>query len=214
MKALIFDFDGVIMDSQRHWDEGVVDVYKRSFPTLLADKDDFLGRSEKDCFHMLCKEHRLARSEEEHWAEIHGFAGNVYDQAPIVPGVMALMERLQRLNVLMGIATSSTSAWIMPSIERRGMLKYVSAVATADQVPFAKPHPDVYLLAADRLGIDPKDCIAIEDSSNGMTAAKGAGMYGIGFIPNGDPSLIKEADMYVKDFDELNEGMLRKLFTA
>lgn len=213
MKAFIFDFDGVIMDSQRHWDDGVVDVYKRTFPTLKADKDEFLGRSEKDVFAMLKDDgHAPARSDEDHWKEIHGYATSVYERAPIVPGVIALMERLQKLDVLMGIATSSTSTWIIPCVERRGIRQFVSTIATADQVPFAKPHPDVYLLAADRLGIDPRECIALEDSENGMTAAKGAGMYGIGFIPHGNPSRIPNADMHVRDFEELSTEWLEKMF--
>lgn len=213
MKAFIFDFDGVIMDSQRHWDEGVLDVYRRTFPDLIADKKDFLGRSEKECFEIIRKEYPLARTEAEHWAEITGFAGSVYDKAPIVPGVMALMERLRTLDVPMAIATSSTSKWIMPGIKRRGIGAYMSAIATADQVPFAKPHPDVYLLAADRMGIDPKECVALEDSENGMSAAKSAGMYGIGFIPHGDRKSIPNADMYVRNFDELSDELLRKKFS-
>ncbi|MFH0961187.1 MAG: HAD-IA family hydrolase, partial [archaeon] len=95
---------------------------------------------------------------------------------PRMPGALSLVKALSARGVPIAVASSSPEWYVRKYLKAEGFFKYIRAIASGDEVEKRKPDPAVYLLAAKRLGIDPKDCFAIEDSVSGVRAAKRAGM--------------------------------------
>ena len=96
------------------------------------------------------------------------------DAAPLRPGVEAMIERAERAGVRLALASSSPYSWVERHLRRRGLHDAFEAFANGDMVERAKPWPDIFLLAAAKLGVEPSACLAIEDSHNGLRAALAA----------------------------------------
>jgi HAD superfamily hydrolase (TIGR01509 family) len=96
--------------------------------------------------------------------------------APLKEGAVALLDTVARLGLPMAIATSSGTVHALEKLRRAGLLERFKAVIGADQVQRPKPDPEVYLKAAGKLGVDPRACLALEDSEYGVRAAHAAGM--------------------------------------
>lgn len=181
-QAVIFDFDGVILDSQRFWDEEVVHVYQQIIPSWTeADDKQQRGRNVHDIYPLLVERYGLTLSKDEFVEHIENFALSIYTRrADLVPGIRELVALCQDAKLPMGIASSSPILWIQSALERHNLDDTFDPIVTAQEVGKGKPDPAVYVEAARRLGIDPKDCVAIEDSKNGVASAKAAGMTCIG----------------------------------
>ena len=95
---------------------------------------------------------------------------------PIRPGILRWLDEAHALDWRTAVASSSRRAWVVPHLERLGLLADLDAVCCGDEVEHRKPSPDVYLLAASRLGIEPGAALAVEDSVHGSIAAEAAGM--------------------------------------
>ena len=91
-------------------------------------------------------------------------------------GARALLHEIHRLEIPMAIATSTNSDFALKKLNKSGLIVFFETIVTGDQVTNGKPAPDSYLLAAQRLGVDPRRCLAFEDSPNGVRAAVAAGM--------------------------------------
>ena len=94
-----------------------------------------------------------------------------------MPGVLALLDALDQENIPCAVASNSERVWVDRVLDITGLTGRFQVIATADEVARPKPDPDVYLLAAKRLGMDPKHCVAFEDSPRGLAAAHAAGMF-------------------------------------
>ncbi len=214
MKAIIFDFDGVIVDSEYHWDAHSLEVYREFVPTFTKDDDMKLkGRSTPDIYKMLIQNYGLTMPLEKYQEIIGKFAHRIYSEwTKPLPGVIELVERLQKRSIPFGIASSSRHKWIDTALERFNLTNIFNPIVTAEDVGIGKPDPAVYREAARQMGFAPEDCIAIEDSTNGLRSAKGAGMKCIamhhteGYIQD-----LSEADLVIEHFDELTDDVLNGL---
>jgi HAD superfamily hydrolase (TIGR01509 family) len=101
----------------------------------------------------------------------------------VLPGVVARLDEARGLGLKLGVASSSTREWVRGHLARLGILDRFQCVRCRDDVAHAKPEPDLYLAVAECLGVRPDEAIAVEDSPNGITAAKRAGMACVA-IPN------------------------------
>lgn len=127
---------------------------------------------------------------------------------PVMLGLVDVLEKLLLKNYPMAVASSSIPEIIELILERTGLRKYFQQVVSSQDAGKSKPEPDVFLLAARRLGVNPEDCLVIEDSANGIKAAKAAGMRCIAYEgPGANPASQKQADAVIKSFDEL-PGMI------
>lgn len=111
-------------------------------------------------------------------------AAIVSDGAPVMPGLIALHDEIARRRIRWGVATSSPRPHAIAVLAQLGLLDACVAIAAGDEVANGKPAPDIYLLAAERMGVRPADCLALEDSVPGCQAAAAAGMDVVA-IPNG-----------------------------
>ena len=110
-------------------------------------------------------------------ARRHDFYHAAISRLTPMPGVLALLDALDEANIPCAVASNSERAWVDRVLGITGLTARFRAIATADEVTRPKPAPDVYLLAAERLGVAPAHCVAFEDSPRGLAAAHAAGMF-------------------------------------
>ena len=180
-RAVVFDMDGVLVDSEPAFFDAVNQV--------LAEE----GRSiDWERYQRL-----LGTSVAVTWREIIamlGMRGDAHDYVrryedvlldclrrprPPLPGVIALLDELDRRAAPYGLATSSWRAWANVVLESAGLRDRFHAIACGDDIAHEKPAPDLYLKAAELVGVSPEQCVAIEDTVPGIEAAKAAGMYAV-----------------------------------
>ncbi len=217
MKAIIFDFDGVIVDSERCWEPLMEDLCLRLVPGWRKGDNakHLTGANLQDNYAYLCKAYRVGFSWEEFERNVEQLTETIYGEKTVfLPGLEPLLTELTKRNIPIGLASSSKRAWLDMAFNRLGMGEYFPLRATGDDLKSGegKPAPVLYLRAANMLGVDPKECIAIEDSHNGVLSAKAAGMYCIA-IRNGFNDLqdVSMADECIHGFAELDGKKLDAL---
>lgn len=209
--AVIFDLDGVLIDSEQVWD----DVRER----LARERGGhwhegaqraMMGMSSPEWSRYMHDEVGLSESPEEINREVVAQMLVWYaDGPPWLPGATDAVRRIAAVWPL-AIASSSNRELIDVVIEAGGIAGLFRATVSSEEVPRGKPAPDVYLEAARRLGIDPERCAAIEDSHNGIRSAKAAGMRCIAVpnshFPPGDA--VADADAVVGSVAELTAAVI------
>lgn len=214
MKAFIFDFDGVVVDSEYHWDKHSLPTYKALVPAYDEAYDKQLkGRNTHDIYDMLIRDFGVTFTKEEYMAHVSKLTNQIYGElTKLLPGIEALVERLRAMHIPIAIASSGEREWIEAALKRLKMEGVFSPIVTAVDVGIGKPDPAVYLEAARLLNVDPKECVALEDSENGVLSAKAAGMYCIGLHhQEGYSQDLKNADKEIQLLEELSEDVLHSL---
>lgn len=179
MKAVIFDMDGVLVDSERQWRLAGDAQMRRLAPRWTdADAEAIVGLGVVELHEYVERHHAPAPARADFLKLCDSLAEEVYGKlvTPAV-GLPELLSAIAARRFKVGLASSSPRPWVDRVLDRFSLRRYFGALATGDETPGrVKPQPDLYLLAASRLGVDPKDCTAVEDSRYGVAAAKAAGM--------------------------------------
>ena len=128
---------------------------------------------------------------------------------PVLPGVLEYVSQARDLGLKVGLASSSSRDWVLGHLASRGLLGHFDVIRCADDVSRVKPDPELYLRAVADLGAVPDQALAIEDSPNGVTAAKGAGLYCVA-VPNGMTGDLQldHADLTLSSLVDLSLGEL------
>ncbi|PYQ23876.1 MAG: haloacid dehalogenase [Acidobacteria bacterium] len=183
--AVVLDFDGLILDTETpvfeawraafsgHGQELSLDEWQHSLGTNggfdpMARLIDLTGG---------------AVDREAVLSEVQEANRRACDAQPLLPGVEALLAEAQGLGLGRAVASSSSRAWVLGWLARHGIVERFQVVCGRDDVARVKPAPDLFLLAAERLGMAPAACLVFEDSPNGMRAARAAGMRCVA-VPN------------------------------
>lgn len=207
MKAVIFDFDGVIVDSERYWDQGCLAIYQTMLPQWTTEDDKQLkGRSVHDIYPWLVKEHGLTLTKDEYMGRLHEFVRTIYEeQTQMIDGILELLEALQARRIPLAIASSSQRNWIDMALARFDIGHYFRYIVVAQDVGRGKPDPAVYIEAARRLDVPADECIAIEDSTNGLKSAKAADMFCIALqhLSDTHPQDLSAAHMIVTSLRDI-----------
>ncbi|MBP9750628.1 MAG: HAD family phosphatase [Candidatus Peribacteraceae bacterium] len=212
MQAVIFDFDGVVVDSQLHWDRLGAAHVQKVLPTWDDEKQKRLkGHNNQNCYDILTQDFGFAMPYDGFVTHVRLLSKEIYEvHAGPTAGIEALLDRLAPLVPLPSIASASERQWIELLLGRIALRGRFGDITTSDEVARSKPAPDVYLKAADKLGLAPADCLAIEDTDAGGAAAAAAGMRVVGFHPPGqDWQAIATAHRHIHSFDELTGEALR-----
>ena len=182
--AVVFDLDGVILDSEQVWDEAREQLARERGARWHANAQrDMMGMSSPEWSRYMRDVIGLPEPPEEISAEVVERLAAIYrERLPLCPGAVEAVERLAERWPL-AIASSSNRPLIDLVLELAGLAASFRATVSSEEVPRGKPAPDVYLEAARRLGVPPERCAAIEDSANGLRAAAGAGMRVVA-VPN------------------------------
>lgn len=180
--AVVFDMDGVLLDSEP-LHHGVLQALLAQDGRTMdrAEYEQFIGWTMEAMFETLVDRHNLSVSPADYGGRYTAMLLSVLQQ-PLepAPGVVPLLRRLHELGVQLAVASSSQRAWIDTTLRSLGIDGLFDAVASADDVVHGKPDPAIYLLAAERLGVPPARCLAIEDSPSGVVSARAAGMTVLG----------------------------------
>jgi HAD superfamily hydrolase (TIGR01509 family) len=184
IEAVVFDLDGVLVDSEQVWDEARKELAaERGRPWPEQASRDMMGMSSLEWSRYMHDVVGLPEPPEEVSAEVVRRLEEIYRrELPLIDGAVEAVERLAERWPL-GLASSSNRELIDLVLELSGLARYFRVTVSSEEVQRGKPAPDVYLEAARRLGVAPEHCAAIEDSENGIRSAKAAGMRVLA-IPN------------------------------
>lgn len=184
-KAFIFDMDGVIIDSEPIHSRVKMDTFRHfGLSFNEADLVQYMGRTSKAIFGEVLERDRrtdiqledLVQYKHDHYLEVLQ-SGTI---AP-VPGTVELIHALQSEGILLALATSSWPVVMHTVLEQFGIRDCFQSVLSGGELPASKPDPAIYRISAERLGVEPAQCVVLEDTQNGIMAAKNAGMHCIAF---------------------------------
>lgn len=187
IRALIFDFDGLILDTETPEFHVWEIIYQEHGCTLpVADWEAYIGGATGafDPYEHLEAQVGRPLDREAIWARHRSESAERIAQERVRPGVEAHVGAGRRLGLGLGIASSSDRDWVMGHLTRLGLADRFDAILTADDVTRIKPWPDVFEAALRAVDVSPSQAIVFEDSPNGVTAARRAGIYCVA-VPNG-----------------------------
>lgn len=177
-KAVIFDMDGTLIDNYAHWEQ--VDrlflqkynvEHNREYTSLVN------GRAMRESVELLRKHYNLDHPLEEMLAEKIKMTDVIYEQAKPMPGAEMLLKTLKKITSKTAIASGSSLNRIEMMVNRLAWQQYFDVLASVDHVgQIGKPDPAIYQYAVRQLGLDPAECVVIEDARNGLLSAKAAGL--------------------------------------
>jgi len=185
IRAIVFDFDGLILDTEEPIYRSWLEVYEAHGEDLPFERWVQIVGSTTAGFHPQHHlEERLGKPLPQEVLDRRvGRRTEMILANAVLPGVLPLLEEARPTGMRLGVASSSTGDWVRGHLARLGILDRFDCVRCRDDVAHAKPEPDLYIAVLECLGVDPSETIAIEDSPHGVTAAKRAGMRCVA-IPN------------------------------
>ncbi len=205
-KALIFDLDGTLVDSMWMWKAIDIEYLGRfDIPLPLSLQKDIEGMSFSETAVYFKETFQLADSLEKIKSDWNEMAYEKYTkEVEFKRGAVALLEYCKKEGIKLGIATSNSRELVDATMEALGAKKYFDCIMTSCEVAKGKPAPDIYLAVADRLGVNPEECLVFEDIEMGILAGKNAGMEVCAIEDDFSMDQIeikKElADYYIKDY--------------
>lgn len=184
-EAIILDFDGLILDTEVSIFEEWQRVYRRHGRELSLDLWQHTVGSHgvfEPAGHLATLTGQPV-DRDALWSEVRVEHRQRCQELPLLPGVGRLIHDALQKNLATAVASSASAAWVEPWLVQHGLRELFGCVCTRDDVERVKPEPDLFLLAAERLGATPGSCIVFEDSPNGARAARAAGMACV-VVPN------------------------------
>jgi beta-phosphoglucomutase len=208
IKAIIFDMDGVLVNSEPHHviiEKGL--LARLGLNISEEEHRSYLGKSSEQMWKEVRERHGLKQTAEElaglNSEEIMSHF-SALSEIELMPGVTDLLNKIRDYNIPMALASSSDLSTIELMLTKTGLAGYFEHTMSCEVVGKSKPEPDVYLHTAGLLSVNPEECLVIEDSGNGIKAAKSAGMVCVEYNSNlttGQANPL--ADESIDDFSKL-----------
>lgn len=208
--AVIFDMDGVIVDSEPLHEKAFQQVFEEmGYGTTHGFHfPDYYGRSDKALWLDFIARHAPPQPFDKLMAWKQGRFLTLLEAAePIFPPIPSLVSDLAR-QARLALASGSNHAVIDAVLRMHGLRTHFETVVSAQDVARGKPAPDIFLHTAQRLGVDPADCVVIEDSAAGVAAARAAGMRVIGITNTLPAGKLQDATAVVADYDAIRRLLL------
>ena len=211
MKAVIFDRDGVILDSESCNIHSAVKSFQKLGIVITEEEKEWIaGRHHQDYLPRLLEKYDFSYPE---FRKIqHQIYHELLESAPLFEKTISFIKKLHALNIPLALTTSSDRKSTLHILDKTGLNKVFEVIVTFEDYEKRKPHPESYLLTARKLNISPEECIVIEDSSVGVEAAKRAGMKCIA-LPNEytQKQDFHYADLVVDSADAITVEVLNNL---
>ena len=185
-KAAIFDMDGLLIDSEPFWYQSEISVLSEmGVDTSKINPNEVLGLRINQVVELYYQQ--------SPWkgATINDVVDKIVDRTmekiiehrPLLPGVLEALEMARSLDMKIGLASASPHRLLNMVVELFDLTQYFDCISSAEYLPYSKPHPEVYLMTAEKLGVSPLQSVAFEDSLHGMIATKAARMRSV-VVPN------------------------------
>lgn len=208
LKAVIFDMDGVIIDSEPIYSEVDKRVLKQC--DIIANEEilnPYVGISNPEMWKDLKERYHLIPSVEELLKLQSELLIKAFNETKIeaIDGIKELLSELKQNKILLAVASSSARSFIESILKTIGIREYFKIILSGEEVQRGKPNPDIFLKTAEMLEVSPQECIVIEDSTNGVKAALAAGMKCIGYSNlNSGSQDLSSASTIVDSIREIN----------
>ena len=214
--TVIFDMDGVIVDTEplHHF------AYHQHFKQLNIEIPHdvyatYTGLSTKNTYQRIKEAFRLDHEVEDLIQSKRNFFNGLFDtkeDLEMLPGVFNLIKDIHASGIQLVLASSASKETIKRVFDRFGLHQYFTHTVSGEDFPQSKPHPAIFLRAAELSGSPVTECIVIEDSTNGIKASRAAGIFCVGYkSANTAPQELGEANLVISHFDELNAEKIKTL---
>ncbi len=216
MKAVLFDMDGTLVDSEKLWDIAMRELYARHGGVLTPEvREATVGGSSESVIQLVYADLGLepdpaAMAATADW--LHDVTGELFEAGlPWCEGARDLLENLTVAGVPIALVTNTRRMLTERALNSIGR-QYFAATVCGDEVRRGKPAPDPYRLGAQLLGVDPAHCLAVEDSVTGAASAEGAGCPVL-VVPNDVAVPVSPRRRHITSLAEVDPGRLRQIFT-
>ena len=218
MRAVLFDFDGTLIDSESVWLEAERQLLLGRGQTLCPDDQGALiGLDALSVVNWLQAHYRLTENTRDLHHELLELVATRQHHASVMPGAEALLTWLESRRIPKIIVSNSEAAVVRDGLERLGWLERFEDVIGVDDVPHPKPHPAPYQLALQRLGLPAAACVALEDSVAGATSALNAGIPVLGVQANAAlrPAALRDLCVaLLEDLDQVKDWIESRLLVT
>ena len=211
--GFIFDLDGVVVDTAKyHYLAWKKLAHELGFEFTKEQNEQFKGVSRKRCLEILLDIGGVEATQEQfdQWMIDKNLEYLAYieqmDESEILPDVPKVLKFLKAIGIPIALGSASKNA--VPILEKVKLIQYFDHVVDGNHVSKAKPDPEVFLIAAELLGVPSEDCIVFEDAVAGIQAANNANMTSIGI---GETDVLEDADYNFKDFTEIDLDFIKEL---
>lgn len=212
IKAVIFDMDGVMIDSEPLWEKTErILLARRSIEYTPTYRDQIVGLNQKDSGKLLVDTFELNEEVQAIIDERVDILTGIYEkELEVVAELIPLLDELMDSKFKLAVASSSPMRVIDFVLDMLSLHKYFPIVVSGECTDDGKPHPAIYLHTAEKLEVEPSECVAIEDSINGVKSAKAAGMFCIA-VPDKRLSQDKflNADLIVPSLDRISSELIK-----
>ena len=212
IKAVIFDMDGVMIDSEPLWEKAErILLGKRGIDYTPDYRDKIVGLNQNDSGALLIETFNLDESVVDIINERVKILTGIYEkELKTVEGLLPLLDEIKEQGIPLAVASSSPMRLIKFVLNMFSLNDYFDVLVSGECIENGKPHPDIYLEAARQLGVEPSECLAIEDSINGVLSAKSAGMVCIA-VPDKrlTPDKFANADKIVDRLENINLSLIQ-----
>jgi beta-phosphoglucomutase len=210
--AFIFDMDGVLIDSETFYTEMEQINFKQLGLNISHEEHiTYQGTATDEMWKKIKAKHKVPYSIDELVKLTNDLTIPVFknmEKMEPMPGVVNLLDKLKSRKIPLALASSSFPEVIEIVLDKTGLRDYFDEIVNSRMVGKSKPAPDIFLLAAHKLNVSPEKCIVIEDSTNGITAAKSAGMFCIAYNgPGAENQDQSQADFIIQDYGVLSKKL-------
>ena len=213
LEAVLFDMDGVIVDSEPLWTEAEIQfLARRSLSYSPQLKAILMGRGSREAVAIMIEHYNLRESVEDVIEERNELVSGLFREfLQPIPYALELVKSVRNSGIKTSMASSSPKRLIELVLDKFSIAGLFDLVLSGDQVPRGKPAPDIYLTAARELGVIPVNCLVIEDAPNGVASAKAAGMSCLAISTSANAAELAMADKVVKGFEKVDLQLLQDL---
>lgn len=210
-RAVVFDLDGVLWDGEP--------LYYAAFNVVLEplghhlpedEYEQIIGNSVEAAWAWVLDRFQIDQTPDDFYRKYDAAVLQMLKE-PLepLPGVRDLVAELKRRGIRVAVASASLRQWVDATLEGIGLASEFEATASASEVTHAKPAPDLYALAAERLGVPTSECLAVEDTRAGIASAKAAGMFAVQ-VRAASTALppIPDADLVIEDYSQFDLSLL------
>lgn len=211
-RAVVFDLDGVLWDGEPLYYAAFNDVLEPMGHHLAYDDEytQIIGNSVEYAWEWVLNRFGIEASPDEFYKKYNAAVLDLLKR-PVepLPGVRDLLAELNRRGIRLGLASASLRQWVDATLDGLGLADTFEATVSASEVEHAKPAPDLYATAAERLGVPASECLAVEDTRAGVASAKAAGMFAVQ-VRAASTALppIPDADLVIEDYSQFDLSLL------